>query len=722
MSDSNFPDEPGPTLDRFLDNLPGFAYRCDPKPPWEMTFLNGQVEALTGYPSSAFTQGDVSYGSLVVDDDRDALEQSIRNGLDTRRQFTETYRIRTRSGDIKHVLERASPVEVDGEVAAVEGVVIDITQQKTYEQRLERQNDIFAHTQQMAVVGGWEFDLQTGDLRWTDQVNRIHGIPVDASPSIDEAIDFYHPEDRPRIRQAIEDAIRNGDPFEEELRIITHHGEQRWVHTEGVPQMRDGTVVCLRGAVQDITDRREREQSLRDEQAFTKSIFEALPDLLYAFDRDGTPTRWNDQFRRTTGYTDEEIATMNALEFIAEGDRNRVRTHIEDVLEAGETTTVEARLQTKAGDHVPYEFTGAPMMDERGTPEKLVGIGRDISRRMEQQRRFEAVFNNTYQFTGLVTPDGTIIEANDTGVSFADTDVRSVVGAKLWEALEFCDEEDRESLRNGFEQAKSGSPYRDELRVRGADREAVIDLSIRPITDDDGRVTLLVPEARDITAFRDRERLLRVLNRLLRHNIRNDLSVIRGYVETLRERSTEEGTAAYADHIDAAAENLLTTSEKAKQMVDLILHPTGETNPLEIGAVAETVSERLRARYPEASITVATEEPVVVECNERIETALEQLIENGIEHNCSSSPRVTVRVFEHAGEAHVEIADNGPGIAADEWSMIDEEVRDEPSQLRHGNGIGLLLARRIVNAFSGTLRYAKGDNGGSIVTVRLPAE
>ncbi|WP_254764283.1 PAS domain-containing protein [Natrinema marinum] len=720
MTDSNFPDEPGLILDRLFENLPGLAYWCEPEPPWERMVLKGQVEVLTGYSAAAFTQGDVTYGSLVIDGDRDSLERKIRASVDARRRFTETYRIRTRSGDIKHVMERGTPIVTDGTVQALEGIAVDITERKAYERRLERQNDLFAYTQQMAAVGGWELDPDTGDLRWTDQVNRIHGLPLDASPSIEAAIDFYHPEDRLVIRRAIDAAIREGTSFDHELRIVTQHGEQRWVRAKGVPQLMDGEVVRLRGAVQDITDRREREQSIRDEQAFTKSVFEALPDLLYAFDTDGTFTRWNDHFRRATGYTDEEIAAMEPLEFIAEQDRGRVRADIERVFDTGETTTVDAHLKTKAGELVPYEFTGAPMVNKRGTPAELIGIGRDVSRRMERQRRFEAVFNNTYQFTGLLDTDGTVIEANGAGFSFADSDWQSIIGARLWETIEFSDAADREAVRRGFERAKSGNSYRDELRVQGADGEAVIDFSIRPITDDDGTVVLLVSEGRDITAFKDRERLLQVLHRLLRHNIRNDLAVIRGYVDTLKETVPNGEQAAYADHIDAAARNLLTTSEKAKEMVNLILHSPGETNRLDVGDLVETVSERIRARYPEASIDVSVEAPAAAACTERIGVAIEQLIENGIEHNSASAPHVAVRVVERAEEVRIEIADNGPGISADEWSMVDEEVRDEPSQLRHGNGIGLLLARWTVDELGGTLQCSTEDGMGSVVTIRLP--
>lgn len=354
MFDGSSPDD----LARLVDTLPGLVYRCEPQPPWEMSVLRGQVESLTEYPIGAFERNEVTYGSLIRDDSFQRLTESVQTGIETRSQFSSTYEIRTRTGETKHVFERGIPVVEDDEVVALAGIIVEVTEQKEYERRLKRHNDLFARTQEMADIGGWELDPDTETLRWTDQVNRIHGVPIGFDPSVEDALEFYHPEDRPVIRQAVEDALAEGDPYDLELRIETYHGEQRWVRARGAPQIEDGKVVRLRGAIQDITERRERERSLREEKALTKSIFEALPDILYAFDEEGQFTRWNDRLRSMTGYSDNEIIEMSPTDFIAEADRELIRAHIQTVLQDDEPTTVKARLETKSGEQIPYEFTG----------------------------------------------------------------------------------------------------------------------------------------------------------------------------------------------------------------------------------------------------------------------------------------------------------------------------------------------------------------------------
>nr|WP_254714866.1 PAS domain S-box protein [Natranaeroarchaeum aerophilus] len=686
-----------------------------------MTFLRGQVESLTGYSVEAFEAHELTWGELVREDTSTNLTEDIETAIEERSQFSVTYDIRTSSGEIKHVFERGLPIVEDGDVVALEGVIVEITQRKEYEQRLRRQNDLFAQTQEMADVGGWELDPRTETLRWTDQVHRIHGLPLDYEPTVEDALEFYHEDDRPLMQEAVQRAIVQGESFDHELRIITYHGEQRWVRARGVPQVEDGETVRVRGAIQDVTDRRERERSLREEKALTKSIFEALPDILYVLNEEGQFTRWNDRFRSVTGYSDDEIAEMRPEDFIAKEDRDAVRAKIRSVLEDEDPTTVKAQLKTKSGEQILYEFTSAPLSKGDRGERELVGLGRDISGRLEQQRRFEAVFNNTYQFTGLLDSGGTLIEVNDAGLEFTNTSRGEVIGVKLWEALELCTDDAQRSLRRGFEQALSGDWYRDELRVRAEGQDTIIDVSIRPITDESGEVVFLVPEGRDITEFKEREQLLRVLNRLLRHNIRNDLTAIRGYAGTLADSVSDPELIEYAGQIDAAADNLLSTSEKAKEMVDLILAPVRDTATLDVEPVVKTVSRSLRREYPAATVTVAIEESVVAECDERLGIVLEQLIENGIEHTTGDQPHVDVRVSGRGDTARIEIADTGPGIPEDEWSMINEEVRDAPTQLRHGKGIGLILTQWIVDEFGGSVQYTERPETGSLVIVRLPA-
>jgi len=589
-------------IERFVENLPGIAYRCRPGTPWEMEFVGGRVRATTGYSASAFESGAVAYGDIVHDDDVEALQREIRSAVESRSQFSATYRIRTRGGDVRHVFERGAPVIECDEVEALEGIIVDVTDRKESKRRLRRQNELFTNTQRLADVGGWELDVERGELQWTDQVKRIHGLPLSSSPSLEDALGFYHPEDRPEIRAAVESAIEDGEPFDRTLRLQTDHGEQRWVRVRGMPMSRDGDVVRVSGAIQDVTDSKQREQALREERMLTRSIFEALPNPLYAFDENGRFRRWNEELSDVTGYADEELEEMAVLELVAEQDRSRVEDYVEKVIEDDASAVLEARLRTKDGDLIPYEFTGAKLLGDDGTNLGLVGTGRDISERKK------------------------------------------------------------------------------------------------------------------------RERLLRMLHRLLRHNLRNDLNVIKGYTTTLEEEISEEALAEYADRIETAAVDLLAKSETAKELLDISLKKAEAKRPVDVGELLERIGEKLRHRHPDADIDMEVDGGAILEGDSRLETLFDQLLENAIEHSDCDVPRVEVAVTKREDEVCIEVADNGPGIPREEWSVVVEEGKTDTTQLRHGSGVGLLLAKWVVDDYGGHLEYEGESDDGAQVTVRLPAQ
>jgi PAS domain S-box-containing protein len=153
----------------------------------------------------------------------------------------------------------------------------DVTTRKQQSQELEQANEFLSQTQTVADVGGWEFDLQTESLRWTDEVYRIHGVNMDFEPTIEDTVEFYHPEDRATIRDAIERVTTEGEPYDLELRIVTADDEMRWVRARGEPRAKDGEIVGVRGTFQDITQRIERQQRLEE---FTRVVSHDLRNPL----------------------------------------------------------------------------------------------------------------------------------------------------------------------------------------------------------------------------------------------------------------------------------------------------------------------------------------------------------------------------------------------------------------------------------------------------------
>jgi PAS domain S-box-containing protein len=218
---------------------------------------------------------------------------------------------------------------------------------------------------------------------------------------------------------------------------------------------------------------------------------------------------------------------------------------------------------------------------------------------------------------------------------------------------------------------------------------------------------------RDATERRRREDLISVINRVLRHNVRNELSVITGYAEVLA-ADLDGDAAAKADRIVETADRLAALSESAREL-EANRDQSPDLEPVDLVPILDESVRELRARYPEASVTVESPEAAVAAALPRVETALWELLENAAKHG-GDSPSVEVRVCETEVEVVIAIEDDGPGIPERDRKMLAAGP-EEP--LDHGQGLGLWLADWLVRNLDGEIDITDHD-GGTTVTVRLP--
>ena len=129
--------------------------------------------------------------------------------------------------------------------------------------RLARQDHIFRQAEQLAAIGSWRLSVDDRALEWSDNVYRIHGLPVGQKPLLSDALRFYSPADRAVVADTLETAIAACRPFSIEAVIVTADGRQRRVRAMGDPECVDGRLVAMVGVFQDITERHALETQLR---------------------------------------------------------------------------------------------------------------------------------------------------------------------------------------------------------------------------------------------------------------------------------------------------------------------------------------------------------------------------------------------------------------------------------------------------------------------------
>lgn len=205
-----------------------------------------------------------------------------------------------RDGSVVWVLLSVSLVR-DAHRAPVHFVaqIQNITPRREAEMQLQRSTFLLRQTEQMARIGGWSFDLPTHSLEWSEQVYRIHELEPGSHPDLATALDFYPPEVRPDIENAIAVARAEGIPWDLELPFVTARGKRLWVRAQGNVDIQDGRVVRLFGTFQDITERKEAQLALERSQRFLDAVIEAIPQAVFVKDEQHRWVMFNTRFATT---------------------------------------------------------------------------------------------------------------------------------------------------------------------------------------------------------------------------------------------------------------------------------------------------------------------------------------------------------------------------------------------------------------------------------------
>lgn len=227
-------------------------------------------------------------------------------------------------------------------------------------------------------------------------------------------------------------------------------------------------------------------------------------------------------------------------------------------------------------------------------------------------------------------------------------------------------------------------------------------------------------DARQQQARARSERLqsqLTVLNRVLRHDIRNGATVIQGRAEIIAEDLAQ---TEHAERIQKQAADLVQLGEHARTIEQLQRQGGANRESVDITTRVEAHIDDLEDAYPEADIesSVSVDNPVYA--HSLIDTAIANVLQNAVEHNDSNKPsiEVTCSPVEEPGTDMVEIrfSDDGPGIPPDEVEVLE---RGYETPLDHTSGLGLWLVNWIVTASGGSVWFEENDGGGSIVAFRL---
>jgi signal transduction histidine kinase len=215
--------------------------------------------------------------------------------------------------------------------------------------------------------------------------------------------------------------------------------------------------------------------------------------------------------------------------------------------------------------------------------------------------------------------------------------------------------------------------------------------------------------------LRDRQQRLEVLYRVIRHNLRNEMSVILNYADIAAGMSENPQVEMAADTITDTGRKLTALSEKARQIQNA-LESAEETETVDAAAVARETAAEQAEEFPDVTVRTELPETCAAEAIPALELAVENVIENAAKHDDSAEPTVDVAVSGTDERVFLSVADRGPGIPEQERNVL---TKGRETSLEHGSGLGLWLVYWVVDRSGGTLRFDDNAPRGSVVTMVL---
>jgi len=456
-------------------------------------------------------------------------------------------------------------------------------------------------------------------------------------------------------------------------------------------------------------------------EGILSALLEYSQDVIVVVDESGTISFVSPAVREILGFEPQHLHGQSVIDFIHPEERAEIRRRFADLLDApGESTErFIHRMRHTDGEWVWFETVGSNRTDT--ALDGYVFNGRNVTDRKERQaelKRMKQAVHASGHAIYITDADGTI--------EYVNPAFEEITGFAAAEAIG----ENPRILKSGemstayyeemWDTLTAGEHWEEEVinRRKNGDRYTAHQ-TIAPISDATGQIEAYVAIQTDISERKELQQRLSVVNRILRHDIRSAVSVIRGNARLAK--AADSDPSMVLETIEQEAERLYGLSENARHIEEVLAAEGPETERLDLRPVLEAKLLNLQNRHPELTISTNLPDSAPVTASVRIEEALENVLTNAIEHNDREAPTITVALeTARDGEDWVEltIADDGPGIPADELEPIEAGVE---TALEHSSGLGLWVVDWIVEESGGELAFEDNEPRGTVVRIRLPA-
>ncbi len=573
-----------------------------------------------------------------------------------------------------------------------------------------------------------------------------------------DALQLFVPEDRDRVKENIQRILSGEELGGNEYTALRRDGSTLPVMIYSTPIIRGDKPIGLRGIVIDITERKRMEKELRRYSEYLENVYAASPHAITATDLNGYMIECNQATIELHGYSSkEELIGKSAFILIAQRDHERATENMKKTLEQGSIKNIEYAFLTKDGREFPAELSASVVEDSSGTPTGFMAITKDITQRKEME---EELRENEEKFRNLAEQSPNMIFINKSGkIVYANQRCEEVTGYKReefyspdFDLLRLISPESLERVKESFKRHTRG--------------EEVPPLEYTLVTKDGGKIEVILTTKLiryggemailgTVTDITERKRMEEELKRysglledvvwekskqlkeaermaaigetaaMVGHDLRNPLQVltnmvylakktlylapssVRSFVEVNGLEEMLEEMREQVDYMDKIASDLRDYARpiEPKTVPTTLYHLVKDT--LSTIAFPETV---------EVSIVISEDMPKLMVDPFLMKRVLANLITNALQA-MPQGGLLTIRTSQTEDSALISIEDTGVGIPEENLDEIFHPLFTTKSK---GQGFGLAVSKRMVEAHGGEISVESEVDRGTTFTVEIP--
>lgn len=557
-------------------------------------------------------------------------------------------------------------------------------------------------------------------LRCPDKSALLRLHPAELSPE-------FQPDGRRSLEKCVEmDATARRDGYH---RFDWDHrrldGEVFPCEVTLTPVTLDGRSVLL-VVWHELTERKRAEAAIRESEERFRTLVEQATDAIFLHAADGTVVDLNRRAADGLGYTRDEVvggAFRQFDPFLPPAEHARLLAELGTDRHAGKLIHFETRHRRKDGTAFPVEVRMS-LVELNGRTHRM-SIARDVTERKRaedalraSEQRFRAIFDQTLQLSGLLSPDGTLLEANRTALEVGGVDPAEAIGRPFWETPWIAGDPARQArMREAVSRAAAGETVRFEVQFRAAGgAEPWADFSLKPCFDAEGRVTLLIPEGRDITArklaeekvassLREKEVLLKEIH----HRVKNNLQIISALLYLQSVGLPDRAVRAMFEETRGRVKSMALIHER--------LYRSGDLAGVDLAEYVRQLADDLYRAYTVSHESVrldldVTVPPLPIDVAIPCGLLLNEMISNCLKHAFKDRAAGVIGVaFRRTADGNVvlSVADDGAGFPPD-------------FDFRTTTSFGLQLIHTLAEQLNGHADLTGGPGAAVAVTFPAPKE